>query len=116
MTVFSPNFSARTTNPEGRKGRNPTVVRMTRSAATFTRARRGIGRGAAGASARGGRAVEHPAAAARGKDASRRRRVTSIVDYIDDSGYAPVRRRASVIRRFLDVIDDEKFDRSLAGF
>src|SRR6185369_15833244 len=38
--VLSPIFSPRTTNPEGRNGRNPTIVRITRSADTFTGAHR----------------------------------------------------------------------------
>src|ERR1700726_3147743 len=38
MIVFSSIDSLRTTNPEGRYGRSPTTVRITRSGATFTRA------------------------------------------------------------------------------
>src|SRR5215469_2300933 len=36
MTRVSSNFSARTTKPEGRKGRRPTTVRISRSGATCT--------------------------------------------------------------------------------
>ena len=43
MTVFSPRFSPRTTNPDGRNGRSPVIVRMTRSADTRTRASRASG-------------------------------------------------------------------------
>ena len=35
---FVSSFSARTTNPEGRNGRSPAMVRITGSADTFTRA------------------------------------------------------------------------------
>src|SRR5262249_970240 len=39
MTSFSPSFSARTTNPDGRCGRSPTTVLISRSGDTSTGAR-----------------------------------------------------------------------------
>ena len=47
MIVLVSSFSARTTNPDGRNGRNPTVLRITRSLDTRTRAAMGtVGAGA----------------------------------------------------------------------
>src|SRR5215470_15410537 len=72
MTVFSSNFSGRSTKPESRCGRSPMVVRMTRSQEIRGSARLAIGRaeaavvwltgaGGGGAAATGGFRAAHPA-------------------------------------------------------
>jgi hypothetical protein len=67
MTTFWSSFSPRTTKPEGRNGRRPTIVRMTRSGATRTL---DMGTGAGGATAL--RRAAHPASH-KGADANSRR-------------------------------------------
>src|SRR5690242_4023922 len=61
MTSLSPIFSARTTNPDGRNGRKPTTVLMTRSGETSTGAKC-LRAGAGGTIAATGRRDAHPAA------------------------------------------------------
>src|SRR5262252_8100720 len=72
MTVFSSNFSGRSTKPESRCGRSPMVVRMTRSQEIRGSARLGMGRaeaagvwlagaGGGGTAATGGFRAAHPA-------------------------------------------------------
>src|SRR3954465_1768000 len=51
--VFSPAFSAPTTKPDGRKGRSPTRVRMTRSGPTLAGFRWMSCQGAGGSGAAG---------------------------------------------------------------
>src|SRR4051812_24971277 len=56
--VCASSLSARTTNPDGRNGRRPTTVRVTRSGETRTRANR-----RRGSKTVGGRRRTHPPAA-----------------------------------------------------